>query len=185
MDHDQDPRWIRLRPSRIHLAVAVAGALGAGVVIALLPILAWVQLGMIAAIVLLALHEIHRARLRGAGAASAFYLFDVDAAAEFEPHSIVARRARPALAIRLRLAAEQGNRGKKGNRAQKPPADLGDVIEGVVLANAYVTPWFTSLPYRLTSDPPWRQRWPRIISLWPDSLDADAYRRVRVQLKWK
>ena len=172
MDHDQDPRWIRLRPSRIHLAVAVAGALGAGAVIALLPIPAWVRLGLIAAIVLLALHEIHRARQRGAGAVSAFYLFDVDAAAQLAPHGNEARRARPPLGIRLRVTARRG---------QEPSAAL----DGVVLASAYVAPWFTSLPYRLTGDPPWRQRWPRIISLWPDSLDADAYRRVRVELKWK
>ena len=182
MNHDQDPRWIRLRPSRIHLAVSVVGALGAGVVVAVLPMPAWGQLGLTAAIVLLALHEIQRARLGGAGAASAFYLFDTDTtAAEFAgdgTSATSAHMARPALAIRLLVASQQG---KKANAGHNLPAEL----EGVVLANAYVTPWFTSLPYRLTSDPPWRQRWPRIISLWPDSLDADAYRRVRVQLKWK
>ena len=182
MNHDQDPRWIRLRPSRIHLAVAVAGAVGAGAVVALLPTPAWVQSGLIVAIVLLALYEIQRARLGGAGAASAFYLFDTDTtAAEFAgdgTSATSAHMARPALAIRLLVAPQPG---KKGDTGHNLPTEL----EGVVLANAYVTPWFTSLPYRLTSDPPWRQRWPRIISLWPDSLDADAYRRVRVQLKWK
>ena len=162
--------------------MAVAGAIGAGAVVALLPTPAWVQSGLIVAIVLLALHEIQRARLGGAGAASAFCLFDINTtAAEIAGDGTIAttaHTARPALAIRLRVASQQG---KKGNTGHKLPAEL----EGVVLANAYVTPWFTSLPYRLTSDPPWRQRWPRIISLWPDSLDADAYRRVRVQLKWK
>ena len=169
MDPDQDPRWLRLRPSRIHLALTVVGTLVACSIIALLP-LPWGQrLALIAAVTLLATWETRRARLLGAGAINAFYLLDAGTSTDATAGS---KGADGALAIRLRydVAPEQ-----------KASAE----VEGVVLPGAYVTPWFSNLPYRLPNDPRWRQRWPRIISLWPDSLDADSFRRVRVQLKWK
>ena len=170
MNQNQDPRWLRLRPSRIHLAVTMGGALAAVIILTLLHLPWWVRLVLMAAISFLAVREIRRARLLGCGAVTAFYLLDMKSPTDAAEGSNAAESA--VLAIRLRHNAVQ---------SQKVAAE----VEGVVLVGAYVTPWFTSLPYRLPTDPGWRQWWPRIIALWPDSLDADAFRRVRVQLKWK
>ena len=170
MDQIQDPRWLRLRPSRIHLAVTVAGGLAAAIILALLPLPWWVRLAFVAAAILLTLREMHRAWQFGAGAVTAFYLFDV------EPSVDAAAGAADTEKFALAICLHHGAAPR-----QKAVAE----VEGVVLSGAYVTPWYSSLPYRLPDDPWWRQWWPRIISLWPDSLDADAFRRVRVQLKWK
>ncbi len=170
MDQNQDPRWLQLRPSRIHLVLTVAGGLAAGIILALLPWPWWVQLALVAATILLALREMRRARLLGADAVTAFYLLDVERSSDAAGGAADAGKV--ALGIRLRHGAA-------------PERKTAAEVEGMVQSGAYVTPWFSSLPYRLPDDPWWRQRWPRIISLWPDSLDADAFRRVRVQLKWK
>ncbi|HEX9389777.1 MAG TPA: hypothetical protein VF928_00545 [Usitatibacteraceae bacterium] len=165
MDQNQDPRWLRLRPSRIHLAVTAGGALVAGIVAAFLPLAWWGRLMLIAAVILLATREVRRARLLDRGAVTAFYLRDAVTTPE------AGGDGEPGLVIRLRYRA---------NVLVLAEMDA----EGAVLSGAYVTPWFSSLPYCLADDPPWRRRWPRIIPLWPDSLEADAFRRVRVQLKW-
>lgn len=48
-----------------------------------------------------------------------------------------------------------------------------------VQGNSCVTAWLTVLNVRLTGE-----RWPRGIVLLPDSLEVDAYRRLRVWLRW-
>ncbi len=59
----------------------------------------------------------------------------------------------------------------------------GAVQEGIVASGAFVTPFFTAIPYRLEGDPIWRPA--RILSLWPDSLEREAFRVLRVRLKWR
>lgn len=158
MEQNQDPRWLRLRPSRIHLALAVAGGTGACLIALLLPAPAWARMALLVALILLTVREVRRARLLGGQPVLAFYLIDAEPlAAAPNPGS------GPAIRLRLATASEQ---------------------EGIVLSGAYITPWFSSLPYCLADDPPWRRRWPRLLALWPDSLDADEFRRVRVRLKW-
>jgi hypothetical protein len=158
MEPDQDPRWIRLRPSRIALGLSVGGALLAAIAIGVLPLPAALRATLLGAVGLLLLADFHGNHAHHG--VESFCLLDSD------PR----RDGDVGLAIRLR-------RSRRG---------LQDVeIEGRVLDGAFVTPWFTSVPYRLPGDRRWRRIWPRLLALWPDRLEADAYRRLRVQLKWK
>ncbi len=160
MEQNQDPRWLRLRPSRIHLVLALSAGFAAVLVVALLPLPGWLRVAMVFSVLLLILGEVRRARLLGTRTVRAFYLVDADP---------------------LPGAEAQARTGGLGIRtmAQGSPEQ-----EGSILSGAYVSPWFSSLPYCLASDPPWRRRWPRTIALWPDSLEAEEFRRLRVRLKW-
>jgi len=61
----------------------------------------------------------------------------------------------------------------------------GRELEAALLHGAVVTPWFTTLKYRLPADAPWRRYWPRVVPVWFDAIDAEAFRRLRVALRWK
>ena len=52
--------------------------------------------------------------------------------------------------------------------------------EGEVLGSTYVTPYLTIMNLRLSGE-----RLARHVTLLPDSLDGDDFRRLRVWLKWK
>jgi hypothetical protein len=170
MNDIQDPRWIEVKASRINLAVTVIGLLLVMVAVCAIDLRAYLPvwlLGLLFLAMLAALlWDLRLILLKGPESVVAFYLFERDLADE---HGAAANAA-PALGIRIRLAGES-------------PAGIS-VFEGVVLKGGFVTPWFSTIPFRLPGDAAWRRGWPRLIPLWADSLDRDRFRDVRVRLKW-
>ena len=55
----------------------------------------------------------------------------------------------------------------------------GEWIEGSILGTSLATPWLSVL--NVASE---GRRLSRHVVLFPDSLDAEAYRKLRVKLKW-
>ncbi len=164
-----DPRWIAIRVSRINLAISAAGVLLAFPIMWLLVgIPLAFRLAILVLFVLAMAWDLHLILLKGRQSVRSFYLFDRDPAKQPDAASATTSK----LGIRLRFA-----------RAALLDGDSGR--EGEVLPGAFVSPWFTTLRYRLPDDPSWRRYWPHIIPLWRDSLDAEEFRKVRVALKWK
>ncbi|MBI3716480.1 MAG: hypothetical protein HY255_10845 [Betaproteobacteria bacterium] len=162
----QDPRWIRLRPSRIALTLLAAGVLLA--VAATLWSepqrefsLAWlIALGLLAGGLLVL--EVRRQLLREPSAVVAFYLLRLDLdPLTGEPRGLAGTQ----LGLRLRLR------------------DGRTIEDAAVVSGAFVLPIMTTVPYRLPGDRWWRRS--RVLTLWADSLEREAFRQVRVQLKWR
>lgn len=65
----------------------------------------------------------------------------------------------------------------KGSLRYLPRA--GDWIEAEVLGDSFVTPWLTVLNLRLPE-----RRFARHVVVLPDAVDAEAYRGLRVWLRW-
>ena len=163
-----DPRWILLRVSRINLLVNGVGVLVALGILGLVPLSHWLRAALAVVFVSAFLWDVRLILLRSIRSVSAFYLFDLDTASEQAVTS-----PQPAkMGIRVRYAIASG---------------LADAREdeGVILSGAFVSPWFTAVRYTLPHDPRWRKWWPHIIPLWSDSVAADAFRQLRVALKWK
>ena len=168
-----DPRWIAVRVSRINLGITV---LFASVSFPLLWFINGIPMSIryafMAALALSLISDLWLILLKGRYSVAAFYLFDLDQ--ESSPRtgeqSPPAPHA-PRLGIRVRFA-----NGTTHIHAER---------DGVVMRAAFVSPWFTALRYQLTDDAVWRRGWPRLIALWPDNLDAEAFRKVRMALKWK
>ena len=167
-----DPRWIAVRVSRINLGITV---LFASVSFPLLWFINGIPMSiryaLMVALTLSLISDLWLILLKGRYSVAAFYLFDLDQ--ESSPRT--GERPSPAphaprLGIRVRFA-----NGARHIRAER---------DGVVMRAAFVSPWFTSLRYQLVDDVAWRRWWPRMIPLWPDNLDAEAFRKVRVALKW-
>ena len=177
-----DPRWIRLRVSRINLGVTLVGALVAFPLMLLIREMpAWFRISLVAGLVLSVTWDLRLILLKGRDSVGAFYLFDVDpppppqslpGSPGVKPGNRKAGADSPKLGIRIRFA----------NGAKHPVPGERD---GIVLQRAFVAPWFTALRYRLPGDAAWRRWWPRVIPLWPDSLDGAEFRKIRVALKWK
>jgi hypothetical protein len=154
-----DPRWIRLRPSRRSMALTVLASIAALGVIGWVPLPFWLR---VAFIVLWAGASIIEFRAQGhiaAGAVMGLRLFDRDPAR--------VGKGETALGIEIKTRRDTTRRA------------------GVVLTGCFVTSWFTAIRYRLDGDARWRRVWPRVVPLWPDSLDAEPFRELRVMLKWK
>ena len=163
-----DPRWILLRVSRINLLLSVVGVLLSFIVLALVSLPMWLRVALAGIFFASFLWELRLTLLKGNRSVNAFYLFDLDAAPDLDNMSLQPEK----LGIRLRYG---GNAGFQATRE----------AQGVILHGAFVSPWFTAVRYLLPQDPRWRKWWPHIIPIWPDSIAADAFRRVRVALKWK
>jgi len=73
------------------------------------------------------------------------------------------------------VAIEIGNDDKLGIQSRR-----GEWSEYAVLGNTYVTAYLTVLNLRQTDT-----RAVRRIALFPDSLDAEDFRKLRVWLRWK
>lgn len=56
----------------------------------------------------------------------------------------------------------------------------GDEWKGKILGDSYVSSFLTLIRYRVTG-----RRRTRSIAILPDAVDAEAYRRIRVGLRWK
>ena len=163
-----DPRWIALRVSRINVGVIVVGALLALAMIYLLRELsAWIRYLLLAGLLFSMAWDLRQTLLKARNSVVAFYLFDLDA-----PADDTANADTPKLGMHIRFA-------NAGSLLAAPER------EGVVLRKAFVSPWFTAMRYRLPDDPVWRRWWPKVIALWPDSLDVDEFRKIRVALNWK
>ncbi len=162
-----DPRWIALRPSRRALALLAAGILLAGLALAWadplpdLPVV-WKALALVPVAAAL-FWEGRKLGHIGKGVAHAFYLIDLNDLAD--PDQPGHKQSGARLGIRLLVGPEN------------------TVQQGVVLEGAFVTPAFTAIPYRLEGDTAWRPG--RMLSLWPDSLEREAFRALRVRLKWR
>lgn len=163
-----DPRWILLRASRINLLLSVVGILLSFAVLVLVPLPVWLRVGIGAVFFAGFLWDLHLILLKGFRSVNAFYLFDLDAAPDRSRVSPPPAK----LGIRVRYASASGLQSTRK-------------AEGIILSGAFVSPWFTAVRYALPQDPRWRKWWPHIIPIWPDSVAADAFRRVRVALKWK
>ena len=163
-----DPRWIVLRVSRINLLINAVGVLAALAMLGLVALPLWLRIGLAVAFVAAFLWDLRLILLKSRHSVGAFYLFDRDDA----PTADTAVPQPAKLGIRVRYAQLSG-------------LQLSREAEGIVLSGAFVSPWFTALRYALPQDPRWRKWWPHIIPLWPDSLAAEPFRKVRVALKWK
>ena len=163
-----DPRWVVLRASRINLLLSVVGILLSFAVLALVPLAVWLRLGLGAVFFAGFLWDLHLILLKGIRSVNAFYLFDLDTAPDQDSKSLASAK----LGIHMRYSGDSGLPSMRE-------------AQGVILDGAFVSPWFTAVRYVLPQDPRWRKWWPHIIPIWPDSIAADAFRRVRVALKWK
>ena len=163
-----DPRWILLRASRISLLLSGVGILLSLAVLALVPLPVWLRVGLGVVFFAGFLWELQLILLKGTKSVNAFYLFDLDTVPGED--SLPLQRAK--LGIRMRCVGDSG----------LPPTREA---QGVIQHGAFVSPWFTTVHYVLPQDPRWRKWWPHVIPIWPDSIAADAFRRVRVALKWK
>jgi hypothetical protein len=163
--------WISLKPSRANLTLTLLAWLLALVAIWLLPFSVWLRgAGMVLAGIVLLIEIVH-IRMLGADAIGDFALItgEVPRAGKDGATASVTT-----LMVRLRYA-------NPARRAVKAPT----VVEGVVCGSPFVSTYFSTIPYRLPGDAAWRRFLPRILPLWADSLDHEAFRRVRVQLKWQ
>jgi hypothetical protein len=158
-----DARWVTLVPSSFQFGLTMAIAALAITLLALVAMAEnkWMPpavTGLLCAgLALGATWELVQQRRSPPQRVIALYLLDIDAAVRGEP---------PVPGVRLRFADERE-------------------AEGVVMTPAFVMPWFTTIRYRLPDDAPWRRWWPRVLPLWRDALDRDAFRAIRVKLKWK
>jgi hypothetical protein len=172
----QDPRWVTLRLSRLGLGFNLA-ALSTAVYVTLdrlppevFPL--WIRAVAVLLMVSGTVWHIRASFPNRRGAIDAFVLT--------ERSGNDAGLAEPAfVGIRVRL-----NREPVSGDPHRSDNEMDPMFEGYVCAGAFVTPWFTAIPFRLDGDGRWRKVWPRLLPLWPDSLDAEAFRQVRVRLKW-
>ena len=163
-----DPRWIKLRMSRTNLIINVFGVLVAIAILVLVPLPNWARIGLGVAFFAAFVWDLRLILLKGRRSVSAFYLFDLDE--KRTQSNVPPNQAK--LGIRVRYVQATGLLAT--NEA-----------EGVILSGAFVSPWFTAIRYALLQDPAWRKWWPHIIPVWADSVAADAFRQLRVALKWK
>ena len=162
-----DPRWIMLRISRINIALNSVGVLMAIGAMAFLPLPLWLRIAMALVFLVAFAWDLRLILLKSRDSVDAFYLIDLD--------SPTPARATDPQAAKLGIRVRYAIAGLIGVRE----------AEGTVLSGAFVSPWFTAVRYALPDDPRWRKWWPHIIPIWPDSIAADQFRRLRVALKWK
>lgn len=162
---ENDPRWIEVRVSRINLALTVGGALLAFPVLFIVSMHPWLRVGLLVTFAAAAAWDIYLILLKSPYSIRAFHLFELGAHGATPESGQV-----PRLGIRARVSG--------GNLSPRE-------VEGVVLPKAVVSPWFTALRYRLPGDAAWRRWWPRAMPIWPDSIPAEDFRKIRVLLKWK
>lgn len=158
-----DPRWIAIRPSKTHLAIVTLGTALACVVLLWVPLPIIARLSLLLLVIATGAWNVLHILQKNTKAIAAFYLM------EAETGTVSANAQAPASAQGIRLRYRHSD----------------SIVEGVVGTGAFVSPWFSTIAYRLADDPSWRRRFPRIITLWRDALDAEAFRLTRVRLRWK
>ena len=167
-----DPRWIQLKPSRIQLVLTWFGAvvtIGVLVLIPLPPFLfTWLRWLLVSAVVLQVAREVRRPLRLNTKTITAFYFIELDADVEKRNSAGIGSNRATSVKLGIRLQLQSTT----------------DIVQGEVLAGAFVMPWFATVPYRLSGDRWIRKIWPRTLPLWRDSLDAEAFRETRVRLRW-
>jgi len=183
-DQVMDERWIEVKPSNVNLALTLVATLFAAGVTLVVEMPDWVRAVLLTLLFVATIADVYLVRHLSAGAVSAFYLFELDT--PLSPDSV-----RPVLSggesSPLGHGVQQAAARQLGIRLRyRHPAKRGGGVEaeGVVESRAYVSTYFTSIPYRLSGGPGWRRWFPQVVSLWADGIDREAFRRVRVQLKW-
>jgi hypothetical protein len=170
MNDINDPRWISIKPSTTNLILTLTSALLACGVLWLIDIEDWMRaIILLLALVVLAI-DVYIVRFKSSDAIQAFYLFERDVVAASDPDAPSTLEKQ--LWVRIRFL----NAAKRKSAAE---------IEALVHRAPYVSTYFSTIPYTLPNDPKWRRWLPRVISLWGDSLEREAFRQVRVQLKWR
>lgn len=163
--------WVSLRPSKTSLFLTLALPLAAALVLFLLDLSQAVRLGLLCVLLLVTVVDVYQVLQKHRGAVIAFRV-----------RRIVADTA-PAVVA----GAAQLRRGADLliDLRQRPAAGqtIGIETTAQVLPQTYVSVYFTSVAYRRDADPAWRRYLPRILAVWPDAVDAEAYRQVRVLLR--
>ncbi len=59
----------------------------------------------------------------------------------------------------------------------------GNLQEARIMPHGFVSAWMTCVKYQYCEGK-WIKRFPRTLLLMADSLDTEAFRRIRVDLKW-
>ncbi|NJR72380.1 MAG: hypothetical protein HC782_05050 [Gammaproteobacteria bacterium] len=165
-----DPRWIHLKPSTTNLILTLTSAVLACGVLWLIDIEDWMRaIILLLALIVLAV-DVYVVRFKSRDAIAAFYLIERDVVSNVEGNASPVTSKQ--LWVRIRFL-----------NTHKRKTDIE--IEAQVHKAPYVSTYFSTIPYTLPNDPKWRRWLPRVISLWGDSLDREAFRQVRVQLKWR
>lgn len=153
---DAQPLWISLRASALHRGTILAGAVLAALVAG--------SVGLhpaVLAVLLLALAGLAVREWRLAGW-----------------HHPAAPRA-------IHLARREHDAGAPERLALKVRLADGNVVDALVLEGCFVTPALTVVRYRMPHEARWlRRMWPRLLTIWPDGIDSEDFRRLRVLLKW-
>jgi hypothetical protein len=176
----EDSRWIALRPSRLQRVAVLLMAI-VGVTLAVMVMLSehtWLPLAWRVALVVAPLVGFAWVVWRWftpANAVVAFQLVELDGVSRDDP-----KRA----GIRVRRID-----------SQTTSSDLRE-DEGVLVTPAFVTPWLTTIRFQADvrdrgTNSAWGmlRRWcmphAEVVAIWPDAIDPDDFRRVRVALKWQ
>jgi hypothetical protein len=172
----QDHRWIQIKPSRLALVVSGLGAsLAFAIVVFLLPndaVAIWAKVVLLFALGAAIWLHLRDALLLSSSAITAFYLLELD--------------AKPSLDADFGSGKNTKEETQGMRLSYVKPGGTHEIDATARLqTGAFVTPWFTAVPYSLENDRAWRKFWPRVLPIWRDGIEADAFRRVRVQLKWR
>ncbi len=180
-DH-QDPRWISLQPSLINLILTLLTGVLAGASLWLIDIPEWVRAAILLWALIVLVIDVYWVRHQSAGAVGGFYLIErekvVPSLDQTTPsEKLPTPNKTRELVVRLRYANPE--------KRKKADGTIESEADGMVLSSPYVSTYFTTIPYRLPGDPPWRRWFPRVLALWADSLDRERFRETRVKLKWR
>ncbi len=175
MASNQSPEaaWVEIRSSNVNLALTLVAPLCAAAVLLVIELPDWIRAVLLLLLLLTTIADVYLVRHKSAHAIAAFYLFEQPVTSRLPADAAPpVTAAQPRLGIRLRYR----HPGKRGGIAE---------AEGLVGPRSYVSTYFTSISYRLSDDPAWRRWFPRVVSLWADGIDREAFRQVRVRLKWR
>jgi hypothetical protein len=179
--------WITLKPSQVSLVLTLVLALGSAGVVLVMTLSPTATTALLVAVLVVTLFDVWLVRQHHATAVVAFAVSStsasrstLDASAEsallFEPESSLEYAAN----VPRDLFICVHYRGDDKNALREPIA-----VTGKLTRQSYVSVYFTSIGYVLDSDPTWRRWFPRVLAIWPDAVDRDAFRKLRVQLKWR
>jgi hypothetical protein len=179
--NSQEPdnaEWIDIRPSNVNLGLTLVAPVCALAILFLIDVPDWVRAVLAFLLLIVTVIDIYHVRMRAAHAVAAFRLIRRTAAptalaepgADAQVHALTPPADPLAIQLKYRYPARNGGVAE---------------TEGLVNPRCYVSTYFTSISYRLATDPSWRRWFPRVLSIWADGIDKDAFRRVRVVLKWR
>ena len=181
----QDPRWVVLKPSLTNLILTLAAGLAAMASLWLIDLpAAWRGAILLLALVVLAM-DVYLIRCQSRDAVAAFYLYERDVALPAATGNPLPAQTETARELLMRIRYANPARRRKGKNSKDGNDSNDSEALGVVLKSPYVSTYFTTIPYRLPHDAPWRRWFPRVLAIWADSVDAEQFRQVRVRLKWR